>query len=360
MSFGNIIKKLRQERKLTQEQLAGILSISPQAISRWETNLALPDISLLPTLANYFDVTTDYLLEVDISKKEKEISRYLEEARSYTCKGMWSKGIEILQSAIKKHPNAYNLINELAYAIYCSPQETNKWLSENVLTEIINLEETVLTNSNNTELRTSAIALLCQLYPAEKAEALAQTMPSIYQSKEVLLASLYKGTKRFNQVQDNIFSYLELLLLNLTTNNAPLDDKTKAYSFEEMIDLNKRKIDILNLIFEDKNYGFFSQTVCWTYLDIAWFYAALKNKTQTLKYLKLAKNQAIANDIIDYNPDTKYTGMVFKGRRYGEIRYNITENDSTHQLKEMNDKVYDFIREDKEFIDIINKLIAIN
>lgn len=208
MSFGNIIKKLRQDRKLTQEQLAEVLSISPQAISRWETNLALPDISLLPTLANYFDVTTDYLLEVDISKKEKEINKYLKEAISYTGKGMWTTGIEILREAIKKYPNAYKLINELAYAIFCSPQETNEELSKEAIDEIIKLEEIILANSNDNELRNVAVALLCQLYPVEKAEILAQTMPSIYQSKEVLLASLYKGTKRFNQVQDNIFSFL--------------------------------------------------------------------------------------------------------------------------------------------------------
>ena len=73
MSFGNIIKKLRSDRNMTQEQLAEVLSISAQAVSRWETNIALPDISLLPILANFFDVTTDFLLEVDASAREKEI-----------------------------------------------------------------------------------------------------------------------------------------------------------------------------------------------------------------------------------------------------------------------------------------------
>lgn len=75
MSFGNIIKKLRSDRNMTQEQLAEVLSISAQAVSRWETNIALPDISLLPILANFFDVTTDFLLEVDASSREKKLSR---------------------------------------------------------------------------------------------------------------------------------------------------------------------------------------------------------------------------------------------------------------------------------------------
>ena len=46
MSFGQTIKKLRRNADMTQEQLAELLSISPQAVSRWETDVAMPDISL--------------------------------------------------------------------------------------------------------------------------------------------------------------------------------------------------------------------------------------------------------------------------------------------------------------------------
>ena len=117
MSFGNIIKKLRSDRNMTQEQLAEVLSISAQAVSRWETNIALPDISLLPILANFFDVTTDFLLEVDASAREKEIESLSEVAREHTTNGQWSKGVEILRKAIRKYPSAYKLSHELASAL---------------------------------------------------------------------------------------------------------------------------------------------------------------------------------------------------------------------------------------------------
>lgn len=103
MSFGNIIKKLRSDRNMTQEQLAEVLSISAQAVSRWETNIALPDISLLPILANFFDVTTDFLLEVDASSREKEIESMSEAAREYTTNGQWSKGVEILLKKLSEN-----------------------------------------------------------------------------------------------------------------------------------------------------------------------------------------------------------------------------------------------------------------
>ena len=363
MSFGNIIKKLRLEKNMTQEQLAEVLSISGQAVSRWETNIALPDISLLPVLANFFDVTTDYLLEVDITRKEKEIQNWLEKARVYTTKGQWLKGIAILREAVKKHPSSYLLINELAYALYCSPQEMEQVSEEEnnqLLEEIISLEEYVLEHSKDNELRYSATSLLCQVYAQlhqmDKAELLANTMPSMNQCKEEILSLLYQGTKRFRQVQGTMFLHLELLLSKLTHNSAPLDDNTRPYTTEEMIVLNKKVIDILNVLFEDKNYGFFGQTIAWTYLNIAWFYAKLENQEETIKYLLLAKEQAIANDKTPYNPKNQYSCLVFRGQEYGEVWNNITLNDSMHQIEEMNDSIYDFIRENKEFQKIMDEL----
>lgn len=71
MNLGSKIKSLRIKKNLTQEQLADYLSVSVQTISRWETSVNYPDVIMLPVLANIFDVTTDYLLEVDIGKNRK-------------------------------------------------------------------------------------------------------------------------------------------------------------------------------------------------------------------------------------------------------------------------------------------------
>lgn len=59
--LGNKISTLRKNKGLTQEQLAQVLSISAQAISKWENSLATPDIQLLPVLARFFGITMDEL-----------------------------------------------------------------------------------------------------------------------------------------------------------------------------------------------------------------------------------------------------------------------------------------------------------
>ena len=62
MNIGYKIKELRLGRSLTQEQLAGFLSVSTQCISKWENNVTMPDIQMLPEISTFFGVTIDELL----------------------------------------------------------------------------------------------------------------------------------------------------------------------------------------------------------------------------------------------------------------------------------------------------------
>ena len=366
MSFGNIIKKLRLDNSMTQEQLAEVLSISPQAVSRWETNTALPDISLLPAIANYFDVTTDYLLEVDVSAKEKEIKKIIDSSREYTSRGLWSKGIEVLRDALRKYPSAHALSSELAYTLYGLPSEVEN-IPDNErqaqFREMIALEEDVLANSKDTTLRYDATQLLCYAYKElemlEKAEALAQTMPHTHQCYENLLVSISDKTKRYRRMQQAFLLHLQQTLLGITCNCAPLDDGSRPYTTEEVITLNKKAIDILNIVFENGDYGtLYSLYLTQYLLNIAAFYARLNNRDEAMHYLTLAKEQAIRNDQEDPNAIQTHTSLIVRGYKYQSVFYGNNENNSLHQLNEMKDGVYDFIREDEEFKSIIEELEA--
>ena len=62
MSLSQNIKRFRLEKEMTQEQLASLLGISAQAVSKWETNETYPDGALLVPIANALDVSADELL----------------------------------------------------------------------------------------------------------------------------------------------------------------------------------------------------------------------------------------------------------------------------------------------------------
>ena len=56
------IRMFRKEHSLTQEQLADRLGVSYQSISRWENGITYPDIEFLPSIANHFSVSLDFLM----------------------------------------------------------------------------------------------------------------------------------------------------------------------------------------------------------------------------------------------------------------------------------------------------------
>ena len=62
MTFGEKLQKLRKERGWTQEQLAAQISISRQALSKWELGTAVPDTENVVQISKLFQVSTDYLL----------------------------------------------------------------------------------------------------------------------------------------------------------------------------------------------------------------------------------------------------------------------------------------------------------
>lgn len=72
MSFGTILKKLRQDNNLTQDELAKKIDTSRSNIANYENDKNMPSVDILEKLSKLFDCTTDYLLgKSDIRNPEK-------------------------------------------------------------------------------------------------------------------------------------------------------------------------------------------------------------------------------------------------------------------------------------------------
>ena len=78
MELGKKIRALRFKAGLTQEQLAEKLGLGPQAVSKWETGAAMPDISLLPRLAETFGVSIDELFDLSAEQRLNRIENSLD------------------------------------------------------------------------------------------------------------------------------------------------------------------------------------------------------------------------------------------------------------------------------------------
>ena len=81
---GQAVRRLREEKKITQQQLADAIGVTPKAVSRWETGRGLPDISLLDPLAAAIGVSVAELMSGS-EVKNRNVSANLLRGRFFVC-----------------------------------------------------------------------------------------------------------------------------------------------------------------------------------------------------------------------------------------------------------------------------------
>ena len=114
MEIGNKIKQLRYEAKLTQEQLATKVGVSPQSVSKWETGLTLPDISMLPILAEVFGVTIDEIFDLATEQKLKRLENRIDVESEFTA-DEFREYEALLKSQLADNRNRGEIVSLLAY-----------------------------------------------------------------------------------------------------------------------------------------------------------------------------------------------------------------------------------------------------
>lgn len=131
MNIGHKISQLRKEKGVTQEQLAAFTGVSVAAVSKWETDSSYPDITLLPLIAEFFEVSVDALLDFDLTNEKLKM---LKDANNkYVKTGDFEAGLPLYEEAINKYPNDFDinfyygdLLLKKAFSTYPADTETAK------------------------------------------------------------------------------------------------------------------------------------------------------------------------------------------------------------------------------------------
>ena len=113
MNLNKTISTLRSERGMTQEKLAELIGVSTAAVSKWECGNSYPDITLLPKLAEIFDVSMDYLFDYRRAE-EKTIPETVAEASRLGKEGKREEAITLLRQTLERYPQNETLTFVLA------------------------------------------------------------------------------------------------------------------------------------------------------------------------------------------------------------------------------------------------------
>ena len=106
-TMGQIIRRLRKERNLTQEELAEQLGVTFQAVSKWENDSGMPDISQVVPIAHVFGVSTDVLFGTFGTNDMEEVWKIVNNAQALLSRPLTSESIFQKYIAVKEETRIF-------------------------------------------------------------------------------------------------------------------------------------------------------------------------------------------------------------------------------------------------------------
>ncbi len=359
MNIGLKIRELRKKRGMTQEQLAEYLNVSSQAVSKWENETAYPDITLIPSIASVFEVSTDNLFGMNDNIENERTKELRAEYDRLCCNGDNEGRVTLMREALSEYPHNYEFMNNLARSLFRAAD------SRNCLDEAISLCKTVILNSRDEFIRCSAIQTIARAYSVigekELSVKYAGMLPPMRFSQEYALEWALSGEERNHQVQYNAMELLTDISSKLISRvgkgagtHAFLDDELTT---QQEIDVYNAVESLLTSVFDDDNYGVISGRLAQIHRFSARCYAKAGNIDETMKQLHLSEKYA------DKYENNKNKGIKYTSPFFDRLTFDVSitrHGDSTEYgriLRKIRQwDCFDFIRNTPEFIEFEKRI----
>lgn len=117
MQIGEVIRKYRIAKDMTQEEMAERLGVTAPAVNKWENGKTLPDISLLAPIARLLGTTPDTLLSFHETLTEEEVALLVKELNARLKRDTFEECFEWGKEMIQQHPNCEVLICQIAIVL---------------------------------------------------------------------------------------------------------------------------------------------------------------------------------------------------------------------------------------------------
>lgn len=115
LNISQVIIRNRRLRGVTQEELASYMGVSKASVSKWETGQSYPDITFLPQLASYFNISIDELIGYEPQMEPQDIKKLYQEFTRRFSEEPFEEVYEECRETIKKYFSCFPLLLKMAY-----------------------------------------------------------------------------------------------------------------------------------------------------------------------------------------------------------------------------------------------------
>jgi len=351
---GNL-KRLRKQREITQEDLADFIGVTFQAVSKWERGDGFPDITFLPALANFFDVTVDEILGMDEMKNESHLDGVMEQLRQNEAAGKVEENISMLREEIKLFPNNFSLLHKLSHYLTYSGERINDIdaVKKNSA-EALEINKKILAFCTDSGIRSRAHAEICYNYSClgehEKAIEQARKLPGLWDTQNYVLSGFLKGDEYIKAVQESLLQYVAMIHSELEDLSGVKNPEFELrWTNKERIEILKKSIKFYEALCEDGDYYFNCLYLSDTHRFIAELYLDEGNIEEALAFLAKAVSLAVSFDTL--SEKAAYTSLLLNGLVFDRnaARKNIEGSCSSYMLNKLDREIYDAVRCDKRF-----------
>ena len=351
--IGENLKKQRKLRELTQEQLADILGVSFQSVSKWERGEGYPDIEMLPTIANCFGITVDELIGMNEVRDAADVKAILDKEKDNLSKGLVEENIRLLEEAVKVYPNNYKLLSRYALNLtfVAIDKKSEEYRQNNQ--KAARIAERILAECTDPEIRNIMQGELCNYYQnlgeASKALEAAHKLPPMWQGSELIKMNILKGEDLVRLTQNNIFQLTNIMFLCLRTMADINAQNNPELTWEQRIEILRKAIAIYDIVFDKGDYNVYAYDLSFLHREISAM--AIKAGDFGLALDSIEKAAEYAK-YIDLLPEKKpYVSLLVNKLEYkaANTGKNFTNTFSEGFLMKMSDSRYDAIRDDPRF-----------
>ncbi|MGE5390314.1 MAG: helix-turn-helix domain-containing protein [Deltaproteobacteria bacterium] len=206
MNIAKVLAKKRKEKGITQDQLANYIGVSKASVSKWETEQSYPDITFLPMLASYFNISIDDLMDYKPQMPKEEIHKLYRRLSSDFTKKPFDSVMEECRKIVKKYYSCFPLLLQMGILMInhvelMKDPEKSVSLIEEAKALFIRVKE----ESDDMTVKKQALFMeaFCMLATGDPNAALELLEPSIEAAMppETIVASAYQMTGRMEDAK---------------------------------------------------------------------------------------------------------------------------------------------------------------